>query len=72
MKQQTEQMAENAIRELLQTLERNVKDTGIVLDRYEASHDESELCSSKEYKALVAGHFAVKEAIDKINNQLNK
>lgn len=64
-------MADNALRVLLQTLKRNAHDTGIVLDRYEATHDDYELTYSKPYQALVAGHFALKDAIDKINNLLN-
>lgn len=72
MKKTSERQADTAIRQLLQTLTRNWYDTGIVLDNYEATHDDYELCYSKEYNALNAGHFALKEAIDKINNQLNK
>jgi len=72
MKQQSERMADNAIRVLLQTLNRNVCDTGTVLDIYEETHDDYELTYSRQYQALVAGHFALKDAIDKINNQLNK
>jgi len=72
MKQQSERMAGNALRLLLQTLERNVKDTGIVLDSYEATHDDHELSRSGQYQALVAGHFALNDAIDKINDLLNK
>lgn len=65
-------MTENAVKALLQTLERNFNDTGTVLDQYEATHDDSECCNSKAYNALVSGHFALEEAIEKINNQLNK
>lgn len=72
MKQNSEQKAQNAIKELLQTLERNFNDTGIVLDQYEATHSDYELCYSKEYNALAAGHLALKDAIDRINDQLNK
>lgn len=57
---------------LKQTLERNVADTGRILDEFEATHDDYELCHSKAYSALNAGYFALKEAIEKINNQLNK
>jgi len=57
---------------LLQTLEQNVADTGTILDEFEATHDDSELCDSKQYNALNAGYFAMKEAIETINNRLNK
>lgn len=47
-------------------------DTGIILGEYEATHDDRELCDSRQYGALSAGYFAMKDAIDKINHQLNK
>ena len=72
MKQQSEQRTEQAVALLLQTLTRNADDTGIILDEFEAAHDEAELCGSRQYNALVAGHFAMKEAIERINRQLNK
>ncbi len=72
MKQQSEQRIDHAIRLLLQTLERNVTDTGIILGEYEATHDDRELCDSRQYDALSAGYFAMKDAIEKINHQLNK
>lgn len=72
MKQLSEQRTERAVVLLLQTLEQNVADTGTILDEFEASHDDYELCHSKQYSALNAGYFAMKEAIDKINNQLSK
>ncbi|WP_289703833.1 hypothetical protein [uncultured Muribaculum sp.] len=72
MKQRAEQMTGNAVRVLLQTLTRNWYDTGIILDEFEATHNDLECDRSKQYAALVAGHFALKAAIDKINNQLNK
>lgn len=72
MKQNSEQRIDHAIKTLLQTLEQNVTDTGIILDEFEATHNDYELCSSKQYNALNAGHFALKDAIDKINDQLNK
>ena len=65
-------MTENAVKVLLQSLERNFNDTGTVLDQYEVTHDDSECCNSKTYSALVAGHFALEKAIERINNQLNK
>lgn len=72
MKAYAEHIVENSIKELLQTLQRNVTDTGIILDEFEATHNDYELCYSKQYNALNAGHFALKDAIDKINDQLNK
>lgn len=72
MKRLSEQRTDRAIRLLLQTLERNVTDTGIILGEYEATHDDRELCDSIQYGALNAGYFAMKDAIDKINHQLNK
>lgn len=50
---------------LLRTLEQNEHDTGIVLGEFEATHDEAERERSRHYDALVAGHFALKEAIEK-------
>ena len=44
----------------------------VVLDEFEATHNDWECDQSKQYAALVAGHFALKEAIDEINNRLNK
>ena len=64
-------MTDNAVKVLLQSLEQNFKDTGTVLDQYEATHDDCECCNSKQYSALVAGHFALEEAIEKINSRLN-
>ncbi len=72
MKRLSEQRTDRAVRLLLQTLEQNVADTGIILGEFESTHDDCELCHSRQYSALNAGYFAMKEAIDKINNQLNK
>ncbi len=72
MKRLSEQRTDRAVGLLLQTIEQNVADTGTILDEFEATHDDYELCHSKQYGALNAGFFAIKEAIDKINNQLNK
>lgn len=72
MKQHSEQRTERAVGLLLQTLEQNVADTGTILDEFEATHDDCELCESKQYSALNAGYFVMKDAIDKINNRLNK
>lgn len=72
MKQRAERMTDNAVKVLLQTLQRQLEDTSTVLGEYETTHSEYEAEQSKKYGALVEGHFAIKEAIDKINNQLNK
>ena len=72
MKRLSEQRTDRAIRLLLQTLEQNVADAGTILDEFEATHDDCELCNSKQYNALNAGYFAMKDAIEKINNRLNK
>ncbi|WP_289770881.1 hypothetical protein [Duncaniella muris] len=72
MKQHSEKRTEFAVELLLKTLTRNVTDTGIILEEFEATHDDYECDQSKQYDALVAGHFALKEAIDKINNRLNR
>lgn len=72
MKQHSEKRTEFAVKLLLKTLTRNVTDTGIILEEFEATHDDYECDQSKQYAALVAGHFALKEALDTINNRLNK
>lgn len=72
MKAYAEHIVENSIKGLLQTLQRNVTDTGAALDMYEMTHNDYECDQSKQYSALVAGHFALQEAIQKINDQLNK
>lgn len=72
MKQHSEKRTEFAVELLLKTMTRNVTDTGIILEEFEATHDDYECDQSKQYDALVAGHFALKEAIDKINNRLNR
>lgn len=72
MKQQSERRTERAVTLLLQTLMRNLDDTGIILDEFEATHNDAELCCSRPYNALVTGHFAMEETIEKINSQLNK
>lgn len=72
MKQHSEKRTETAVKLLMQTLTRNFYDTGIVLDEFEATHNDWECDQSKQYAALVAGHFALKEALETINNRLNK
>ncbi len=72
MKQYSEKRTETAVKLLIKTLTRNFNDTGIILDEFEATHDDWECDQSKQYAALVAGHFALKEALETINNRLNK
>ena len=72
MKQQSEKRIEMAVELLLKSLARNFTDTGRILDEFEATHDDNECDQSKQYAALVAGHFALEEAIERINDQLNK
>ena len=71
-KQHSEKRTESAVGILLKTLEQNVTDTGSILDEFEETHTDYECDQSKAYDALVAGHFALKEAIERINNRLNK
>lgn len=72
MKQHSEKRTEMAVELLLKSLTRNFADTGSILDEFEATHNDYECDQSKQYAALVAGHFALEEAIERINNQLNK
>ena len=72
MKQRAEKMTEQAVECLLKTAERWVSDTSQALDEMEQTHSEPELEQSKQYQALVAGHFTLKEMIERITNQLNK
>ncbi len=72
MKQHSEKRTEVAVKLLMETLTQNLNDTGVVLDEFEATYNDWECDQSKQYAALVAGHFALKEAIDEINNRLNK
>lgn len=65
-------MAIATLQVLMQTLERNVVDTGAVLDGYEATHSDAELEESRQYQALVMGQAAMREAIERMNRQLNK
>lgn len=72
MKQHSEKRTEVAVKLPIETLTQNLNDTGTILDDFEATHNDWECDQSKQYAALVAGHFALKEAIDEINNRLNK
>lgn len=60
------------MRILLQTLTRNRQDAGVILDEFEATHDDYELSQSRHYHALGAAHYYMGKAIDKINNEINK
>ena len=71
-KQNSEKRTEAAVGLLLKTLEQNVADTDIILKEFETTHTEYERDKSKTYDALVAGHFALKDAIDSINNRLKR
>lgn len=72
MKTASEHRAEHAIRLLIGILERNIEDSGKILDELERTHDDSELGESRLYNALLTGHFGLSETLEKINNQLNK
>lgn len=72
MKRHSEKMTEAAVQALTEVLAQYVGDTGAVLDRFEASHDDAECCGSRAYAALVAGHFALKEALERINNTIKQ
>lgn len=71
MKRHSEERTEAGLRMLLQSLARNWYDTGVLLDEFEATHTESERERSRQYAALVEGHFALNEAVDRIKKQLN-
>lgn len=72
MKKQTEKRLERAIKQLLETLDRNIKDIEILLDEFEAAHDESECEESQYYSAMVSGYVALGEAKERITNRLYK
>lgn len=72
MKEYSEQRTETAVKGLIEIMRQNISDTGHVIDDFEASHNDIECGESKHYAALVAGHFALKGVLEKINNQLNK
>lgn len=71
-KQHSEKRTEAAVGLLLKTFEQNVADTDTILNEFEATHDDYECDQSIWYDALVTGHYAMKEAIDTINNKLNR
>lgn len=72
MKLHTEKRTEVAVKLLIETLTLNFNNTGLILDEFEATHNDWECNHSKQYAALVAGHFALEEALEMINNRLNK
>lgn len=72
MKQHSEKRTEVAVKLLIETLTQNLNDTGAVLDEFEATHNDWECDQSKQYATLVAGHFALKDALETMNNQLDK
>ena len=72
MKQHSEKRTEVAVKLLIETLTQNLNGTGIILSEFEATHNDWECDQSKQYAALVAGHLALKEALETINNRLNK
>ena len=72
MKKLIEKRTADGVKMLLETLTRNWYDTAALLDEFEATHTEYERDQSRQYDALVAGHYALKDAIDSINNRLNK
>lgn len=72
MKDQTEKRVEHALKTLHETLRQNITDVGVVLDEYEASHNDYELCESRHYNALLAGWTILQEAMNKMNKRLNK
>lgn len=72
MKKQTEKRLEQATKQLLETLDRNIKDVEILLDEFEAAHDDSECEESLHYSAMVSGYLALSEAKERVINRLNK
>lgn len=72
MKKQTEKRLEQATKQLLETLDRNIKDIEILLDEFEVAHDEGECEESRSYSAMVGGYVALSEAKERVINRLNK
>ncbi len=72
MKQHSEKRTEVAVKLLIKTLTQNLNDIGIILDEFEETHNDWECEQSKQYAALVDWYFALTEALDRINNRLNK
>ena len=72
MKQQLEKRVALAIKQIMLAMNQNIEDTGEILAEFDTYHSDAECEQSKQYKALVTCHFALKEALERINNQLNK
>lgn len=72
VRQQAEERVTLALRQLSQTLVRNLEDLAVVLAGYELTHNVEEMEDSKEYGALVAGYFGIHEVIKDINKALNR
>lgn len=72
MKAKSEKRTEKAVGQLIKHLERKAAAIGLVLNDFEITHDDYECCYSKQYNALNAGYFSLRETIEKINYQLNK
>lgn len=72
MKAKSEKRIEKAVKQLLKYLERKTTEIGLTLNDFEITHGDYECCYSKQYNALNAGYFSLKETIEKINYQLNK
>lgn len=72
MKAKSEQRTAKAVKQLQKYLERKTLDIWLTLNDYEMTHNDSECTGSKEYNALVAGYFSLRETIEKMNRQLKK
>lgn len=72
MNQKTEKRTKRALRKLHTTLTKQGAELGLALNQCEVESSDFELCNDKLYQASVGVWFALKDAIDKINNQLNK
>lgn len=72
VRQHSEERVSVALKQLRETLVRNMEDVAVVLDGYEETHTEGEMENSKEYGALVAGYFGIHELIKEINQAINR
>lgn len=72
VKRNSEERLSVALRQLRQTLVRNLEDVAVVLDGYEGTHTEQEKEDWNEYGALVAGYFGIEEVIKEINKAINR
>ncbi|MCH5235521.1 MAG: hypothetical protein J1E16_09510 [Muribaculaceae bacterium] len=72
VKRNSEERLSVALRQLSQTLVRNLEDLAVVLDGYEVTHTVKEMEDSNEYGALVAGYFGINELIKDINKAINR